>query len=94
MPYIKEERRGSLDDKIDALILQLKLLGCSAGDTNYTITRIVVKAQACPGNGAQTATYERINRAIGVLECVKQELYRRVAAPYEDKKKEENGDVY
>jgi len=31
---------------------------------------------------------------VGVLECAKMELYRRVAAPYEDKKKEENGDVY
>ena len=31
---------------------------------------------------------------LGVLECVKLELYRRVAAPYEDKKCQENGDVY
>jgi len=30
----------------------------------------------------------------GVLENVKQEMYRRLAAPYEDKKAEENGDVY
>jgi len=31
---------------------------------------------------------------MGVLECIKQEFYRRAVAPYEDKKKEENGDVY
>jgi hypothetical protein len=31
---------------------------------------------------------------IGVLECAKLELYRRVAAPYEDAKCEDNGDVY
>ena len=31
---------------------------------------------------------------IGVLECAKLELYRRVAAPYEDDKIDENGDVY
>jgi len=30
----------------------------------------------------------------GVLECAKLELYRRIAAPYEDTKIEENGDVY
>ena len=38
--------------------------------------------------------YSEINSVIGVLECAKMELYRRIAAPYEDKKCEENGDVY
>jgi hypothetical protein len=31
---------------------------------------------------------------MGVLECVKQEYYRRVASLYEDQAKERNGDVY
>lgn len=31
---------------------------------------------------------------IGALECCKLELYRRIAAPYEDIKIGENGDVY
>ena len=31
---------------------------------------------------------------VGVLECAKLELYRRLAAPYEDLKIEDNGDVY
>ena len=31
---------------------------------------------------------------MGALECAKLELYRRVAAPYEDVKIMENGDVY
>jgi len=35
-----------------------------------------------------------INAIIGALECAKLELYRRVAAPYEDDKIAENGDVY
>jgi len=34
-----------------------------------------------------------INKAIGVLECIKLEYYRRVAAPYEDSKIEEAGDI-
>ena len=38
--------------------------------------------------------YTNINEVIGVLECAKLELYRRVAAPYEDEKIEQNGDVY
>jgi hypothetical protein len=32
--------------------------------------------------------------AVGVLGCVREELYRRVAAPYEDSKVMANGDVY
>jgi hypothetical protein len=31
---------------------------------------------------------------VGVLECAKQELYRRILIPYEDAKIELNGDVY
>jgi hypothetical protein len=37
--------------------------------------------------------YYHINKAIGVLECIKLEFYRRVAAPYEDVKIKESGDV-
>lgn len=31
---------------------------------------------------------------LGVLRCCQLELYRRMVAPYEDKKIQENGDVY
>ena len=37
--------------------------------------------------------YAQLNAAIGVLECVKLELYRMVAAPYEDRKCMENGPI-
>jgi hypothetical protein len=37
--------------------------------------------------------YFHLNKAIGVLECIKLEFYRRVAAPYEDLKIKEAGDV-
>ena len=39
-------------------------------------------------------TYATLNQAIGVLECAKLELYRRMASPYEDEKIKSNGDVY
>jgi hypothetical protein len=38
--------------------------------------------------------YARLNEVIGAIDCAKLELYRRIAAPYEDKKITENGDVY
>lgn len=39
-------------------------------------------------------SYQAYNDVIGALEAAKLELYRRRVAPYEDKKIEENGDVY
>jgi hypothetical protein len=35
-----------------------------------------------------------INDYIGVLECAKLELYRRVVSPYEETKMQQHGDVY
>ena len=79
MPYIPEELRDELEVRLPR----------TAGELNFVITTFVVDyLDAAP------RSYERLNAVMGVLECAKQELYRRVATPYEDKKKEENGDVY
>jgi hypothetical protein len=59
----------------------------NTGELNYVIT---VAVQDYLGD---TLSYEKINAAIGVLECAKLELYRRVAAGYEDLKIIQNGDV-
>ena len=55
------------------------------GELNYVLTKIL--KQIYP------LQYFHINKAIGVLECVKLEFYRRVAAPYEEEKMKESGDV-
>ena len=81
MPYVPKYRRPSLDEGDEP---------CSVGELNYVITKAVSDYIVAGG----TQCYGLINEAIGVLECAKLELYRRVAAPYEDKKKEENGDIY
>ena len=60
----------------------------TAGNLNYLITRL------CLMYLGKDYNYAMINSAIGALECAKQELYRRIAIPYEDKKIKENGDVY
>jgi hypothetical protein len=60
-----------------------------AGELNYVITKVCDEFLARKGR-----RYNHINTVIGVLECAKQEFYRRVAAPYEDEKIVENGDVY
>ncbi len=80
MPYIaKNEREILLEGLIDP---------ANPGQVNYLITYAVDKYITQQG-----LSYTSINEMIGVLECAKLELYRRVAF-YEDKKMEENGDVY
>jgi hypothetical protein len=80
MPYIADkERRLDIDQGMAPE---------NIGELNYAITRLVDRYLS----GA--VDYASINAAIGVLECAKLELYRRVAAPYESAKIAINGDVY
>lgn len=79
MPYVETHRRRLLDLGNDPR---------TPGELNYVITRIVAEYLG------MNARYSSFNEAIGVLECAKQELYRRVVSPYEDRKLSENGDVY
>lgn len=87
MPYIKAEKRGLYNSHIEQLvkILEQQPLMEVDGDLNYVVTSIFKKLYA--------PRYFNYNRAIGVIEAIKQEFYRRVVAPYEDIKIEENGDV-
>ena len=59
------------------------------GQLNYAITCVL--KDYIESNGL---SYDTINDIVGALEGAKLEFYRRVAAPYEDKKIIENGDVY
>ena len=59
------------------------------GELNFLVTTLVDNFLC-----NRPASYDAINAAIGVLECAKLELYRRIAAPYEDEKIVQNGDVY
>ena len=87
MPYIKKEARGKYEEALKGLIGILKAQPVESidGDLNYIITRILKESYPL--------RYFNLNRAVGVLECCKLEFYRRVAAPYEDTKIKENGDV-
>ena len=82
MPYIKIIRR-------QALRQNWPLPAKTAGELNYLLTQDILKYwKGSFGN------YQAINDVIGALEGAKQEFYRRVVVPYEDKKIIENGDVY
>jgi hypothetical protein len=87
MPYIKMEDRPKYEKTLKELIGILKSQPVESidGELNYIITRILKESYPL--------RYFNLNRAVGVLECCKLEFYRRVAAPYEDTKIEQNGDV-
>lgn len=81
MPYIKQHRREVVVDTI--------VVPDNAGELNYFFTIIAKAYLAKHGK-----SYQNINDILGALEGAKLEFYRRVAAPYEDTKIVENGDVY
>ena len=84
MPYVKQELRNLLNPLID------QLMAGTPGEANYILTRFLLNYM----KGRQKVDYALLNEIMGILESVKQEFNRRVVVPYEDKKKEENGDVY
>lgn len=86
MPYIDQNSRARLAPAINAL--KRLLFFATPGLMNYVITQLLIA-----WIGAKV-TYARLNNALGILEGVKLELYRRMVAPYEDVKCEESGDVF
>lgn len=77
MPYISSQSRKSSENNIFD----------NPGDLNYAIHQMLDKYIS--QNGLR---YRTINDIIGCLECIKHELYRRLAVPYEEEKMHENGD--
>ena len=85
MPYVNQEARDRLDSGEAPR---------DAGELNYAVTKLVDAYLSAAAEQGGRLRYSHVNEAIGVLECAKLELYRRVAAPYEDEKIVESGDVY
>ena len=89
MPYIKPQDREIYEPMIDVLMNELRYAENWKGDLNFIVSTILNDLLTAYGT-----SYSMLNDMVGVLECAKLELYRRMAAPYEDEKIEDNGDVY
>ena len=92
MPYIPQQDRNHLDPKIKELAQAVSdRVKANGGDyegiLNYTMTKLLLFI-------IPEHRYKHIARITGVLENVKQEFYRRLAAPYEDAQIKKNKDVY
>lgn len=90
MPYVSEKTREYWASTIAVFEHSALTNGAAlgAGEVNYLVTKILL---AWLGRSPR---YQDYNAAIGVLECIKLELYARRVRPYEDEKCAENGDVY
>jgi hypothetical protein len=89
MPYIKPENRNKYTSSINNLVNLLTNDGCEAdvGEINYVISSVIWKLFK------NKRRYKTGNDLMGVLECVKQEFYRRQLAELENEKIKENGDI-
>ena len=92
MPYIKKKDRPQFDKLIKQIVDQFKLGGKMdilgvEGNLNYVFSKTIKelwKNHRC---------YAHANAIMGVLECVKQEFYRKEVIPYEEEKIKENGEI-
>lgn len=84
MPYIKNDKREKIAPMVMALMKTLE----DRGDYNYAISLLIHTYIQRKG-----MKYKNLNDAVGILECAKQEFIRTVITPYENKKREENGEV-
>jgi len=91
MPYIAQDKRALLEHSLASLSARVIVeeRSSQAGVLNYCISALFNEVLNTNG-----VNYRNINELIGVLECAKLELYRRVASPYEDEKIQSNGDVF
>ena len=84
MPYIKELDRLKFEMLLDETLERIK----NPGELNYVISFL------CKNYKPQTKwDYKKYNEVLGVMECSKQEFYRRFVTPYENLKLTQNGDI-
>ena len=87
MPYIPANKRAVFDHHIEIIYSNwLNLFDSDPGVGNYIITKLLHER-------LKEMRYTDINEVVGILECVKQELYRKVAAGYEDIAEKTNGKI-
>lgn len=84
MPYIEQKRRP----RFKQAARDLGNLAECAGDLNYIITEMVHEYIKKTG-----LKYDTMNSVVGMIECCKLELYRKMVGPYENGAIERNGDV-
>lgn len=84
MPYVEDDKKIKVDLAIHDLVSNIKFY--SVGQINYALSKILI--------AYDPQHYLDHNTLIGLLECVKLEYWRRMVVPYEEKKRQINGDIF
>lgn len=84
MPYINKNERTVWDIWMSNEVRPQNITKC--GTLNYIITKLCLHYL-----NRQGECYQTYNDIIGVLECAKQEFYRKKISSYEDFKEKQNG---
>ena len=84
MPYITEAQRTTL--RGNSLVRRIPH---TPGELNFCLTEVILEYLDLQG-----LSYQTLNDITGALGEAKAEFRRRVIAPYENHKIDENGDVY
>ena len=90
MPYIRQVDREKYAETLDALLNLLDGVPKEKkyGHINFCVTYLLKYLTY-----EKQTTYDDYNSIIGVLECIKQEFYRKLISVYEDVKEKENGGI-
>jgi len=86
MPYIQPARREDFQDfiqKTEGLRID------TAGELNFLITKLMLIYLVQHGEN-----YRILNEIVGAASCAQMEFYRRQIIPFEDAKRQENGEVF
>ena len=88
LPYIKQVKRKVINKQLFGILENITEGHFVLGDLAYMITKMLLAFyhnNMCYATGAALA---------GMLSDTRQEFYRKVMVPLEDKKIQENGDVF
>lgn len=89
MPYIKPEDRVPYDKPLERIVDLLEASEYHPGHMNFVVSYLVNALL-----GEEGMSYSHGCKWVGTLECAKLEIYRKLMVKYEDKKCNENGEVF
>lgn len=92
MPYLNYDKKEFLNNhkEIDNLVNKIYNNNDSGGMLCFVVYKLMVDLARKQGD---ILRFGYLSKILSEVDCAKLEFYRRIVAPYEDKKIIENGDV-
>lgn len=92
MPYINKDKRAGIDPILRAFLMDIGEM--EEGEFVYVVYQMMLWQARHGGITSKLpADWTTASHVVGNVECAKQEFYRHIVGPYEDKKIVENTDI-